>query len=114
MPTVKHGSIMLLGCVAAGGTGHIVQVEGRMDSTKYQEDNVQRSVQTLKLKRGWVQQDNDPKHTSKSPMKYLQDRQMKVLEWSPQSPDTENLWRDLNMPYMQGGQRMWKNPKSEN
>ena len=34
--------------------------------------NVQRSSQTLKLKRGWVfQQDNNPKHTSKSTMKYL-------------------------------------------
>ena len=38
-PTVKHGgaSIMFWGCVAAGGTGNIVRVEGRMDSTKYQE-----------------------------------------------------------------------------
>ena len=28
---------MLCGCVAAGGTENIVQAEGRMDSTKYQE-----------------------------------------------------------------------------
>ena len=28
---------MLRGCVAAGGTINIVRVEGRMDSTKYQE-----------------------------------------------------------------------------
>ena len=68
---------------------------------KYQEileANVQRSVWTWKLKRGWVfQQDNDPKYTSKSNMKYLQESRMKVLEW-PQSPDLniiENLWRDL-------------------
>ena len=44
---------MLWGCVAAGGAGNIVRVEGRMDSTKYTKDildaNVQRSVQTLKL-----------------------------------------------------------------
>ena len=79
LPTVKYGdgSIMLWGCVAAGGTGNIVRVEGRMDSTKYQdilEANVQRPVQTLKLKRGWVfQQDDDPKHTLKSSIKYLQE-----------------------------------------
>ena len=39
--------------LAAGGTGNIVQVEGRMDFTKYEEileANVQRSVQTLNLK----------------------------------------------------------------
>ena len=68
---MKHGggSILVWGCVAAGGTGNIVRVEGRMDSTKYQkilEANVQTSVQTLKLERGWVfQQDKDPKHTSR-------------------------------------------------
>ena len=31
------GSIMLWGCVAAGGTGNIVLVEGRLDSTKYKK-----------------------------------------------------------------------------
>ena len=43
---------MLWGCVATGGTEHIVQVKERMDSTKYQESleaNIQRSVQTLKF-----------------------------------------------------------------
>ena len=37
LPTVKHGggSIMLWVCVTTGGTGNIVRVEGRMDSTKY-------------------------------------------------------------------------------
>ena len=54
---------MLWGCVAAGATVNIVQVEGRMNFTKYPEipdANVQRSVQTLKLKRGLVfQQIND-------------------------------------------------------
>ena len=36
-PTVKHGggSILLWGCVATGGTGNILLVEGRMDSTKF-------------------------------------------------------------------------------
>ena len=93
---------MLWGCVAAGSTGNIVRVERRMDSTKYQEiieANARRSFQKLTLKRVWVfLQDNDPKYASKSTMKYLQERRMKVSEWSPQSSDLniiENLWRDL-------------------
>ena len=37
LPTVKHGggSMMLWGCVEAGGTGNIVRVERRMNSMKY-------------------------------------------------------------------------------
>ena len=49
LPTVKHGggSITLWGSMAAGGTGNIVRVEGRMDSTKYPE-----YPEAFKLKRG--------------------------------------------------------------
>ena len=61
---------MLWGCVASAGTGNLVKVEGRMDSTQYQQildNNVLESVTKLKLRRSWVfQQDNDPKHCSTS------------------------------------------------
>ncbi|KAI4895185.1 hypothetical protein NFI96_023712, partial [Prochilodus magdalenae] len=54
----------LWGCVASTGTGNLVKVEGRMDSNQYQqilETNVHESVTKLKLRRGWIfQQDNDP------------------------------------------------------
>lgn len=93
MPTVQHGdgSIVLWGYVAAAGTENIVRVKGRMDSNNYKyilEADVRRSVQKLKLKRDWVfQQDNHPKYTSKSTMKYLQERRITVLDWPPHSPD---------------------------
>ena len=65
-----------MGCVASTGTGNLVKVEGRMDSTQYQQilgNNVQDSVRKLKLRRGWLfQQDNDPKHCSKSTKECMQ------------------------------------------
>ena len=44
------------------------------------------------------QQDNDPKHSSRSTTECLKKKRIKVLQWSSQSPDlslTEMLWLDL-------------------
>ncbi len=72
IPTVKYGggSVMVWGCFAASGPGRLAVINGTMNSAVYQKilkDNVRPSVRDLKLKRTCVlQQDNDPKHTSKS------------------------------------------------
>ena len=78
IPMVKYdrGSQMFCGCFAASGTGCLDCVHGMMKSEDYQiilERNVGPSVRKLGLcQRSWIfQQDNDPKHTSKSTQKWF-------------------------------------------
>ena len=65
----------LRGCVEATWTGAIVQIEGRMDPTKYQQildAIVLQSVRKCCLQRGWLlQQDKELKQTSEFTMNHF-------------------------------------------
>ena len=101
---MKHGggSIMLWGCFAGSATGKLQKIDGIMRKEHYVEilkQNLKLSAWTLKFGRNWTfHQDNDPKRTSKVATKWFKDNRVKVMEWSPQSPDfnpIENLWTTL-------------------
>ena len=83
---------MFWGCCAASGTGFLECVHGIMKSGECQiilECHVQPIVTKMGLcRRSWVlQQDNDPKHTSKNTQEWFKTKRGTVLKCPAMSPD---------------------------
>ena len=90
IPMVKFAcsTVLLWGCFASNGVGEMEIIEGKMNALKYQNilfRNLLRRAITLQLESKFTfQQDNDPKHKTKSTQKWFQDNSIDVLEWLSQ------------------------------
>ena len=72
--------------------------EGTINVAKYRQiisENLLQSTKDLRLQQRFTfQQANDPKYTAKATLEWLQNKNVKILEWPRQSPDLnpiENL-----------------------
>lgn len=123
IPTVKHGggSVMGWGSFAGTKVGDLVKIEGIMDQKVYHKILQYHAVPSghrLIGKNFVLQQDNDPKHTSKFCKNYLKSkekqRSLQVMEWPSQSPDCnpiELLWdhldRSIKDETLRNKQNLW-------
>ena len=90
--TVKfgRGSIMVWGCISYQGQGKLIFVDTLMNAEAYvniiREHLIDSELFSNHL-RPILQQDNDPKHTSKRARDFFVINNISVLLWPAQSPD---------------------------
>ena len=107
-PAVKHGggSVLVWGCFASNQVGSLFRVKGILDKKGYHSILSRYALPSGKklIGRGFeLQQDNDPKHTSKFCQNYLKKKQdlgdIKIMTWPPQSLNLNPiklLWEQMD------------------
>lgn len=104
-PTLKsiQRGVMVWGCISCYGIGKIVLLEGKVNSDVYLnllKDVIIPEGNRLIGNDFILQQDNAPIHKAKKVMEHLNNNNIELLEWPPQSPDLspiENVWAWLKM-----------------
>src|SRR4051812_40724914 len=72
--------------MTTAGVGLMWRIEGKMDAELYEEILEDHVFQTLEYydldpSNFILQQDNDPKHTSKRAKKWFEDHEVELLDW---------------------------------
>ena len=92
------GSVMLFGMNSAAGTGPLVRLHSKINTTEYKEI-LKKHVPNLRtvIKQPAVfMQDNVPYHTAKSVKTFLSKEDVSVMKWPTQSLNMnpiENIWK---------------------
>jgi len=92
-------SIMVWGCISTRGRLSLVEIDGRLNATKYKEileNGLFKQADNVFGAGKWrFQQDNAPCHKAKSVMNLFKERGVQVVEHPPNSPDLnpiESIW----------------------
>src|SRR5215813_504262 len=90
--TFGDGNIIAWGCMGWNGVGQLMEVEGKMDADQYVnilDNHLLPSLEEsgIPIEDSIFQPDNNPKHTSKKAKNWMEESDISLLDWPPQSPD---------------------------